>query len=82
MDFPVRARNIAAATADAPFMPSGWLWLGSALFLASARTSSSVSKAHATGETRIAEPLPKLSPCSFSSERHHLKNLSPYPAFG
>ena len=41
-------------------MPSGWLWVTSAEALARARHWDKLSAAQATGETRMALPLPKL----------------------
>ena len=41
--WPVRARKIAAAVACAPLMPSGWLWVTSAVTFAISSVLSSVS---------------------------------------
>ena len=57
---PVRARYTAPATTQAPAMPSGWLWVTSAEALARARHWARLSAAQATGETRMALPLPRL----------------------
>ena len=47
-----------AATAWAPFMPSGWLWVTWALCRARSRDSSREAAASAQGATRMAAPLP------------------------
>ena len=52
---------MAAATLQAPLISSGWLREGRAEALAMHSVSSSVSKLQPTGETRMAEPLPKLA---------------------
>ena len=57
---PVRARKITAAVACAPLMPSGWLWVTSAVNFAISSVLSSVSNSQPAADTRIAEPLPKL----------------------
>jgi len=56
----VVSQEEAAATDCAPFIPSGWLWVTSALRLASFKTSAMVGKANPTGLTLMAEPFPKL----------------------
>ena len=56
----MRAMNMADAVATAPLMPSGWLCVGRAVCSASRCTSFKLSNHQATGDTRIAEPFPKL----------------------
>lgn len=51
---------MADAVATAPLMPSGWLCVGRAVCSASRCTSFKLSNHQATGDTRIAEPFPKL----------------------
>lgn len=53
-------QKIAAAVACAPLMPSGWLWVTSAVTFAISSVLSSVSNSQPAADTRIAEPLPKL----------------------
>ena len=46
--------------ACAPLIPSGWLWVTSALFLATFNVSSKDEKANPMAATRMAAPLPQV----------------------
>ena len=71
------ARYIVEAIAQAPFIPSGWLWDTEAVISAYLFISSRLLYNQATDETLIPEPLPKLLyGLGFSSLNHSL-NFKP-----
>src|SRR5574344_936614 len=80
--WPLRAMNIATATASAPLMPSIWSWVGDVTRYDRRLTSAIFSPNHPAADTRIAAPLPQLLYGPIVGSFSHSKNIPPYPLFG